>query len=101
MKKHLVTANSGFGQRVAKYEQRFCNSAFGYLKLNSAEVAILTLLFLRAAQTPGELRTRSGRLHDFTEVAEIRWRAWLSVRCWHGCRASRASAKAATAPVRR
>lgn len=71
VKKHLVTANSGFGQRVAKYEQRFCNSAFGNLKLTSAEVAILTLLFLRGAQTPGELRTRSGRLHDFTEVAEV------------------------------
>lgn len=71
VKKHLVTASSGFGQRVAKYEQRFCNSAFGNLKLTSAEVAILTLLFLRGAQTPGELRTRSGRLHDFSEVAEV------------------------------
>lgn len=70
-KKHLVTANSGFGQRVAKYEQRFCNSTFGNLQLSSAEIAILTLLFLRGAQTPGELRTRSGRLHDFAEVAEV------------------------------
>ncbi|MCG7387470.1 DUF480 domain-containing protein [Pantoea sp. ACRSB] len=70
-KKHLVTANSGFGQRVVKYEQRFCNSTFGNLQLSSAEIAILTLLFLRGAQTPGELRTRSGRLHDFAEVAEV------------------------------
>lgn len=71
VKKHLVTANSGFGQRVSKYEQRFCNSAFGNLQLNSAEVAVLTLLFLRGAQTPGELRTRSGRLHEFSEMAEV------------------------------
>ncbi len=71
VKKHLVTANSGFGQRVAKYEQRFCNSAFGNLQLNNAEVAILALLFLRGAQTPGELRTRSGRLHEFADVAEV------------------------------
>ncbi|WP_017348049.1 DUF480 domain-containing protein [Pantoea sp. A4] len=71
VKKHLVTANNGFGQRVAKYEQRFCNSAFGNLQLNSAEVAILTLLFLRGAQTPGELRSRSGRLHDFSDVTEV------------------------------
>ncbi|WP_311791437.1 MULTISPECIES: YceH family protein [Pantoea] len=70
-KKHLVTANSGFGQRVVKYEQRFCNSTFGNLQLSSTEIAILTLLFLRGAQTPGELRTRSGRLHDFAEVAEV------------------------------
>ncbi|KGL57753.1 hypothetical protein KR94_03715 [Pantoea ananatis] len=71
VKKHLVTANSGFGQRVVKYEQRFCNSAFGHLHLSSAEVAVLTLLFLRGAQTPGELRTRSGRLHEFADVAEV------------------------------
>jgi hypothetical protein len=70
-KKHLATANSGFGQRVAKYEQRFCNSTFGNLQLSSAEVAILTLLFLRGAQTPGELRTRSGRLHEFADVEEV------------------------------
>lgn len=71
VKKHLVTSNSGFGQRVSKYEQRFCNSAFGNLQLNSAEVAVLTLLFLRGAQTPGELRTRSGRLHEFSDMQEV------------------------------
>lgn len=71
VKKHLVTSNSGFGQRVVKYEQRFCNSAFGHLQLSRAEVAVLTLLFLRGAQTPGELRTRSGRLHEFVDVTEV------------------------------
>lgn len=71
VKKHLVTASSASGQRVLKYEQRFCNSAFGNLRLNSAEVAVLTLLFLRGAQTPGELRTRSGRLHEFSDVQEV------------------------------
>ncbi|WP_182058598.1 DUF480 domain-containing protein [Pantoea sp. ME81] len=71
VKKHLVTSNNGFGQRVSRYEQRFCNSAFGNLQLNSAEVAVLTLLFLRGAQTPGELRTRSGRLHEFSDMNEV------------------------------
>ncbi|PWL00230.1 hypothetical protein C7431_10135 [Pantoea allii] len=71
VKKHLVTSNNGFGQRVVKYEQRFCNSAFGHLQLSRAEVAVLTLLFLRGAQTPGELRTRSGRLHEFADVTEV------------------------------
>lgn len=71
VKKHLVTSNNGFGQRVSKYEQRFCNSAFGNLQLKSAEVAVLTLLFLRGAQTPGELRTRSGRLHEFSDMNEV------------------------------
>ncbi|WP_313375639.1 DUF480 domain-containing protein [Pantoea sp. CTOTU50773] len=71
VKKHLATSTNGFGQRVSKYEQRFCNSAFGNLQLNSAEVAVLTLLFLRGAQTPGELRTRSGRLHEFSDMNEV------------------------------
>jgi len=80
-KQHLVTANSGFGQRVSKYEQRFCNSAFGNIRLNSAEVAVLTLLFLRGAQTPGELRSRSGRLHAFSDVEEVEYTlAQLSAR---------------------
>ncbi|WP_337008969.1 YceH family protein [Pantoea sp. AS142] len=70
-KQHLVTASSAAGQRVVKYEQRFCNSAFGTLKLNRAEVAVLTLLLLRGPQTPGELRTRSGRLHEFSDVSEV------------------------------
>lgn len=70
-KRHLITASSAAGQRVVKYGQRFCNSAFGALKLNSAEVAIITLLLLRGPQTPGELRTRSGRLHDFSDVSDV------------------------------
>nr|WP_024967711.1 DUF480 domain-containing protein [Pantoea sp. IMH] len=71
VKKHLVTPQSGFGNRVVKYEHRFCNTAFGQLKFSPAELAIITTLLLRGAQTPGELRTRSGRLHEFTDMGEV------------------------------
>jgi len=71
VKKHQLTAISGFGSRVVKYEQRFCNSEFGQLKFSSAEVALIATLLLRGAQTPGELRTRSARMHDFSEMAEV------------------------------
>ncbi|MBK0032796.1 DUF480 domain-containing protein [Erwinia sp. S43] len=71
VKKHQLTATSGFGSRVVKYEQRFCNSEFGQLKFSSAEVALITTLLLRGAQTPGELRTRSSRMHDFSDMAEV------------------------------
>lgn len=71
VKKHQLSTLSGFGNRVVKYEQRFCNSAFGDLKLSSAEVAVVATLLLRGAQTPGELRTRSGRLHEFADMAEV------------------------------
>lgn len=62
---------SGFGNRVTKYEQRFCNSEFGNLKLSAGEVALITTLLLRGAQTPGELRSRASRMYEFSDVAEV------------------------------
>jgi hypothetical protein len=38
--------------------------------LNQAQRAVLTLLLLRGPQTAGELRGRSGRLHEFQTPAE-------------------------------
>ncbi|WP_428945811.1 DUF480 domain-containing protein [Pantoea sp. FN060301] len=71
VKKHLATPQSGFGSRVTKYEHRFCNTAFGQLKFSPGELALVTTLLLRGAQTPGELRTRSSRLHEFTDMSEV------------------------------
>ncbi|MCL1126179.1 YceH family protein [Shewanella surugensis] len=70
-KKRVISEQSGFGSRVVKYKHRFCNTEFSDLQLNSAQVAILCLLFLRGPQTPGELRTRSNRLHAFVDVNEV------------------------------
>nr|WP_199771354.1 DUF480 domain-containing protein [Erwinia persicina] len=71
VKKHQLTALSGVGSRVVKYEQRFCNSEFGQLKFSPAQVAVIATLLLRGAQTPGELRTRSTRMYDFADVGEV------------------------------
>lgn len=71
LKKHFLRTLSGFGNRVVKYEQRFCNSEFGQLKLNAAELAVIATLLLRGAQTPGELRTRTNRMHEFNDVTEV------------------------------
>ncbi|WPU21416.1 YceH family protein [Cedecea neteri] len=71
VKGHYLRTVSGFGNRVTKYEQRFCNSEFGNLKLTSAEVAVITTLLLRGAQTPGELRSRAGRMFEFTDMAQV------------------------------
>ncbi|WP_145479860.1 DUF480 domain-containing protein [Yersinia similis] len=68
LKKHLIRSQSG--NRVMKYEHRFCNSEFGDLKFSPVEVAVITLLLLRGAQTPGELRTRTNRMYEFADVAE-------------------------------
>ncbi|AAN54919.1 DUF480 domain-containing protein [Shewanella oneidensis MR-1] len=70
-KKRLISEQSGFGSRVVKYKHRFCNTEFSELQLSTAAVAIVCLLLLRGPQTPGELRTRSNRLHDFKDVLEV------------------------------
>jgi uncharacterized protein YceH (UPF0502 family) len=41
------------------------------LQVDRPSKAILTLLFLRGAQTPGELRGRSDRLYSFESIAEV------------------------------
>ncbi|WBM69232.1 YceH family protein [Buttiauxella sp. WJP83] len=71
VKRHYLRTVSGFGNRVTKYEQRFCNSEFGDLKLSAAEVAVVTILLLRGAQTPGELRSRAGRMFEFSDMAQV------------------------------
>lgn len=71
VKRHFLRTVSGFGNRVTKYEQRFCNSEFGNLKLSAAEVAVITTLLLRSAQTPGELRSRASRMYEFSDMAEV------------------------------
>ncbi|RKQ39074.1 YceH family protein [Enterobacter sp. R1(2018)] len=71
VKRHFLRTLTGFGNRVTKYEQRFCNSEFGNLKLTPAEVAVVTTLLLRGAQTPGELRSRAARMYEFSDMAQV------------------------------
>ena len=70
-KKRLVMEKSGFGSRVAKYRHRFCNTEFGSLQFSPQERGIICVLLLRGAQTPGELRTRTQRLCEFSDVQEV------------------------------
>lgn len=70
-RKHLVLDRSGFGSRVVKFKQRFCNTEFSDLHFTPGETAIVCLLLLRGPQTPGELRSRSGRLHPFGSLGEV------------------------------
>ncbi len=53
--------------RVPKFEHR----ARTALNLRRDETAVVCLLLLRGPQTPGELRSRSDRLHAFEEVAAV------------------------------
>ena len=55
------------GARVERWSQSISRR----LELSSASKAILTLLMLRGPQTPGQLRSRSGRMYSFSDLAEV------------------------------
>jgi len=62
----LVNAVNQSGSRVTKYEHRMRIK----WTLEQDKVAVLAVLMLRGLQTAGEIRSRTGRLHDFKSVAE-------------------------------
>jgi len=68
---HLLRVEDNFKRGTEKYSHRFCNTSFSELQLDSAQYAIVTLLLLRGPQTPGELRSRSGRLHEFADNSDV------------------------------
>ncbi len=70
-RKHLILERSGFGSRVPKYQQLFCNTEHGDLKFSAQELAIVCELLLRGPQTPGELRSRASRMAPFDDVSEV------------------------------
>lgn len=65
--RRLVAEVSQAGARVRKYEHRMRPK----WSLEQDKLSVLVLLMLRGAQTAGEIRSRSGRLHDFQSVAEV------------------------------
>ena len=69
--KTLVSSGEG-KSHVIKYTQRMCNTLLSELQFTQAEYAVVCLLILRGPQTPGELRTRSGRLHTFDDNEEVK-----------------------------
>lgn len=69
--KHLARTEENFKSRTEKYSQRFCSTRYSDLQFDPAQVAIVCLLLLRGPQTPGELKARSGRLHNFADNAEL------------------------------
>jgi hypothetical protein len=70
-RQHLASDRSGYGGRVTKYRQSFCNTEFGQLRLSELERAILCELLLRGPQSAGELRTRAARMATVAGVDEV------------------------------
>jgi len=65
--KHLALKISGAGHRVEKYGHRLGET----LNLGRRELAVLCVLMLRGAQTVGEIRGRTERMHDFVDTEEV------------------------------
>jgi uncharacterized protein YceH (UPF0502 family) len=63
----LVRSVSAADSRVTKYEHRL-QEAFNFYR---HEIAILCVLLLRGPQTPGELRTRTERMHSFDDLSAV------------------------------
>ncbi|MEO6005370.1 MAG: YceH family protein [Opitutus sp.] len=62
----LAFVYSGADSRVVKFGHKLGER----LELGPAEIAALCVLLLRGPQTPGEIRTRSGRLHEFAALSD-------------------------------
>ena len=65
--KRLAGPAGGADSRVTKYEHRL-QEAFNF---DRREIAILCVLLLRGAQTPGELRGRTERVYRFEALDDV------------------------------
>ena len=65
--KNLAYVFYGSTSRVPKYKHVLPE----VMHLSHPEVAVMCVLMLRGAQTPGELRGNTARLHEFTGLEEI------------------------------
>lgn len=63
----LAGPASGADSRVTKYEHRL-QEVFNF---DRREIALLGVLLLRGAQTPGELRGRTERMYRFQELEDV------------------------------
>jgi uncharacterized protein YceH (UPF0502 family) len=63
----LLRFASGAGSRSAKFRHLLAER----LPMDDAEQAVMCVLMLRGAQTPGELKQRGERLHAFADLAEV------------------------------
>jgi uncharacterized protein YceH (UPF0502 family) len=58
---------SAAGSRAAKYRHLLAEA----LPMDDGEQALICVLMLRGAQTPGELKQRSERMHFFADLGEV------------------------------
>jgi uncharacterized protein len=67
VQRRWATLASWSNRRSMKYRQ----TLDGALGLDDGEISVLAVLMLRGPQTPGELKTRTERLHAFESMEEL------------------------------
>ncbi|MBN1302227.1 MAG: YceH family protein [Melioribacteraceae bacterium] len=65
--KKMVFRVSGADHRVPKYNENFTE----FFNLTKPETAVMCVLMLRGHQTPGEIKSRSGRIYEFKNLQEV------------------------------
>jgi uncharacterized protein len=63
----FVRFASGAGSRAAKFRHLLAER----LPMDEGEQAVMCVLMLRGAQTPGELKQRGERMHQFADLGEL------------------------------
>jgi uncharacterized protein len=66
-RRRYTRLTSGHSSRAAKYRHLLDEA----VQVDAAEQAVLAVLFLRGAQTPGELKQRTERMHPFDGIAGL------------------------------
>lgn len=66
-KKSLISTATGGSSRATKYKHNFAI----VFPVVPAQLAVMCLLLLRGAQTPGEINTNSGRLYEFETLEQV------------------------------
>ena len=65
--KALVRRVTGSDMRVPKYKQNFTEE----FSFSPEQTAVMCVLMLRGAQTPGEIKNRTGRLFNFENLSRV------------------------------
>jgi uncharacterized protein len=65
--RQLARLASGPGSRAVKYRHLLAEA----MNLTDEQLAVLCVLMLRGAQTPGELKARTERMQSFASLAEV------------------------------
>lgn len=66
-KKGLTSTATGGSSRATKYKHNFAI----VFPVIPSQVAVMSLLFLRGALTPGEINSNSGRLYEFESLDDV------------------------------